>query len=638
MQHHRASLQSHLRRGRARQWRARAPRVLIVTALFGAVACEVPPETTAYAHESPPSWDASDAPIDGPSMATFRFGTYLGGGGNDEITAVTATGSNYPHVIVAGGTGSSDFSTTNGSQVDMTTPAGCSACPSDAFVTKLRGPGEVVWSTVVGGPGFERAAAVATASDGDVFVAGSAASLPATSGAADATFAGGSTAERGGEDGFVCRLDGATGATEWCTFVGGNGSGGVQAIVADWSDDSVLVALGTAAAESLDGDAAYNAAFAGRHRSSPGGVDTVVVRVAGNGQSFVAATYIGGTGDESGAPSLALGSDVIHVLTTTSSTDAPTPGGRITTAPAGRNAYFATLSRDAMTLRYGTYLGGAGDDWTAPGSLYSAGGVYVAVNTASTDMPIVQGVQPTYGGGGSNGCGDGDGWIAWMHPTLTGNDSLVFATYLGGSRGDEIGGLTRIPGNNDLVVTGRTYSSDFPLSQITVPYQSAIAGSPCTTTPGNSDGFLVRLSASLRERNLATYHGGSAADSFVTVAAPGDTGFFVFAGSSMSNDFPTRASIQNTLRGPSDGVLVVTVPWLAPGSMVDAGPGPSPDAAPDALGSVDAGNGIDEGGGGCCGAGGGGASSSAMALIVLALVMARVRATSRGRRARAGTA
>jgi hypothetical protein len=609
-----------------------APRTLAAAlglGLAGGVAgCDVPVGTTAMAHESLP-WDAptdGTPPIDGPPMASLYVSQYLGGAADDDISALAVGGGLTPFVVAVGGTASSDFPTTDGSAVDTSTTAGCSACPSDAFIWKRRSPGEQAWSTVIGGPGFERATAVALAGDGDVFVGGSAAALPATTGAADATFAGGSTAERGDEDGFVCRLDGATGAKEWCTFVGGNGSGGVQALAADWSTDTVLAALTTVASEALDGDAAYNAVFAGRHRSSAGGADTVVVRIAGNGQSFIWATYVGGTGDEGGTPSLALSGLGVNVLTTTSSSDAPAPGGLITTAPAGRNGYLATLSSDATTLRYGTYLGGAGDDWTAPDSLDAATVVYAALNTTSSDLPARDAAQATYGGGGSAGCGDGDGWIAGLRPDLTGDASLVAATYLGGSRGDEIAGLART-GVDALVVVGRTYSSDFPLSTVIVPLQAQLRGSACTTTAGNSDGFIVRYATApapgLSRRDLSTYVGGSSADSFVAAAAPGQGNFYIAAGRTASSDFPTTAVADTTLGGPSDGVYATPEWWTQAGPITPDG-GPPADAIGGGADARDAGNAIDEGGGGCCGTSrGGSASSLLLALATLAALRRR---------------
>lgn len=597
---------------------------------LAAGACDVPPETTATAHESAPfdgPW-----PIDGPPMATFRMSSFFGGGGDDEIAAVAVSGGASPEVVVVGGTSSSDFVTTDGSQVDTTITAGCSACPSDAFITKLREPGQIVWSRVIGGPGFERAAAVAFAADGDVFVGGSAASLP-VAGIADASFAGGSTAERGEEDGFVCRLDGATGATEWCTFVGGDGSGGVQALAADWSTNSLLVAFTTAAAEALDGDADYNAAFAGRHRSTVGGADTVVLRMAENGQNFTWATYIGGTGDEGGAPSVAVTPAGIHVLTTTSSTDAPTPDGLITTAPAGRNAYLALLASDGTTVEHGTYLGGSGDEWTAPHSLHAtSSAALVGVNTTSADMPTRDPAQAAYGGGGSAGCGDGDGWIVAIDTALTGAASLHAATYLGGSRGDEIGGLTRL-GTGEVVVTGRTYSSDFPLSTTILPFQASLAGDPCTSTPENSDGFITILQPSFDEpilsrRKMSTYIGGAAADHLVVAATSGNGSFYVIAGQSASSDFPTRAPFQDRpLRGATDAVIVTPEAWPWTPEPPDT------DARIDAPFPIDGGSGVGGEGGGCCGASRAPATSS----IILALALVAL-LTSRGRRGAGGTA
>ncbi|MBE7449128.1 MAG: hypothetical protein HS111_09590 [Kofleriaceae bacterium] len=606
---------------------------LAALAGLAAAACDVPPGTSALAHESPP-------PFDGPSRTTLFVSAYLGGSGDDDVTAVAMTDETFPRVVVVGGTGSPDFPTTDGTQVDTTAPSGCAGCPHDAFVTRLRGPGQVVWSTVIGGPGFERATAVAFAADRDVFVGGSAASLPATAGTADPTFAGGGTPERGEEDGFVCRLDGATGAVEWCTFVGGAGSGGVTGLATDPTGSDVLVVFTTAAGEGLDVDPAYAPAFAGRHRAIAAGADTVVLRLAGDGQSFVWASHVGGSGDEGGVPSLAVDTSSVHVLTTTASTDAPTPGGYLTTAPPGRNGYLASLSSDGATLRYATYLGGAGDDVTAAHGVVATatnlGVVFVGLSTTSADLP--RGASGSaYGGGGTPGCGDGDAWLAALRPDLTGVNSMREATYLGGAHGDALGGLAYTRPNGPLVAVGTTYSTDFPRALVELPYQDELGGAPCTTTAGNRDGFIARFGLGgdigLHVLWTSTYVGGSDADGLVAAAA-GMRDLYLAVGSSASSDYPQAGELATTPRGGRDGVISVPGYW---GSAT-----PPLDAGLDATGAGgDGGSAVDDGAGGCCGASGAGASPLLALLVLWALGAAgrgrARRATSRDRRAAAGT-
>ncbi len=599
----------------------RAVLVLGLASASALAGCEVPVGTTAMAHESAP-------PPDGPPVASRYFSSYLGGGGADEITAIAASGGQSARVVVAGGTSSTNFPTTDGSTVDATTDAGCSGCPFDAFVTRLESPGVVVWSTVIGGPGYERATAVAIGGDLDVFVGGSAGSLTATTGAADPTFAGGSTAARGGEDGFVCRLDGATGATEWCTFIGGTGPGGVLGLHADWAGDDVVVVFNTAAGEDLHLESPYAAAFAGRHRALASGADTVVLRLDGTGQSLQWATYVGGSGDERGVPSVDVDGGAVHVLTTTASSDAPTPNGRITIAPPNLNGYLAVFSDDATTLRYGTYLGGGQNDLAAPHGLVVDGRAFVAINTHSVDMPTLQPSQSMLAGAGVVGCGAndpdgwGDGWLGVISTSAVGNASLTAATYLGGSQADTISGVGKTL-SGDLVVSGRTYSSDFPTTAVLLPYQASLAGSPCGATPGSADGFVARFGvngfAELERRQLSTYLGGSGVDGLTGVAT-GEGDFYIVAGASTSTDFP-RVGGMAPAGGASDGVIATPAFWPPPLTAGDAGPD-APGADTDAR--ADAGFGIDEGGGGCCGAGSG-ASSAPLALVVFASLWARRR-------------
>ena len=556
----------------------------VVTATMVA-GCEIEVTTSPTAHESAPF----DPP---PPQPTFTFSTYLGGSGDDRVLDVASTLGTAPLVFVVGGTSSTDFPTTDGTTLDPATSAGCAGCPYDAFAMRIDAPGQVVWSTVIGGPGFEEATAVAVAIDLDVFIGGSAAELPATTGAADATFAGGDSAERGGEDGFVCRLDGATGQRRWCTFVGGAGTGGVTSLAADPASDGVVAVLTTVASEALDDDPAYAAAFAGRHRAAPGGTDTVVVRIAGDGRSFSWATYVGGSGDEPAPATVSIDINGVHVLTTTASTDAPTPNGVVTTAPGGTNAYYALLIDDAATVRYATYLGGSGDDWVSGKSLLAEGSVAVGINTRSVDVDVTaNAVQPSFGGGGTAGCGAalGDGWLGLLAPAASGTASLAAATYVGGSRGDSLDAITRDRSYDAVIAAGRTFSSDFPTLGFGQPPFGFPRGAPCTTDADNSDGSITSLPRAglFADRHYGSYFGGSDEDR-IAAADRGGSHLIGFGGDTRSLDFPVVGPLSSSRRGPRDGFVAVLGRWDFPVAAGDAGP--------DATGP-----GGTDGDAGCCG-------------------------------------
>lgn len=571
--------------------------------------------TSAYAHESPPA-------------PTMGFVTFLGGSGADEVLDIVGTTGSSPRVFAVGASNSPNFPVTLGPPVGTAPTVGCDACPQDAFAARYDAPGRLRWAIAIGGPGYHRASAAAVALDLDLFVGGSAATLPADALAntADPTFAGGSTPERGAEDGFVCRLDGASGAIEWCTFVGGDGPGGVQGLALDPSGDGVVAVLTTRAGETFD--PVYTAALAGGHRATPAGADTLVVRIAGDGSAFTWATFVGGTGDETGTPSIALDGTGVHVLTGTTSTDAPTPRG-LSSAAAG--VYYANLSLDGTTLRYGTYLGGPGDRTDGRALAPDGDGrVVVGLTTTSAALPTTSGaLQSTFAGAGAGGCttaGDGDLWLAVIDPAQDGAASLDAATYLGRAHGDRLGGLGLDRTTDLITIAGRTHASDFPVESSGGDAVQSFNGPPCTAVAGSADGFIAYLPITLTGLFYSSYLGGSSPDGMTTAGTAGS--LRLAGGTTRSSDFRTSNPQHGWGGGASDGVVAAVGFWPLPP--------PTPGDAffeDDAFAQPDAGTGVTgDDDGGCCGSAPD--PRGALAVAALALLALARPGSRRPRRAR----
>jgi hypothetical protein len=102
------------------------------------------------------------------------------------------------------------------------------------------------------------------------------------------------------------------------------------------------------------------------------------------------------------------------------------------------------------TLAYGTYFG-SGLNATAIAS-DAAGNVYIGGN-ATTGLPLASALQP-----GALGT-SGNAWVAKFDPTGT---TLIYSTYVGGSRGDNVRALA-VTADGELIATGQATSPDFPL-------------------------------------------------------------------------------------------------------------------------------------------------------------------------------
>ena len=113
-------------------------------------------------------------------------------------------------------------------------------------------------------------------------------------------------------------------------------------------------------------------------------------------------------------------------------------------------------------MLYSTYLGGNDSDLGFGITLDSMGYVYVVGDSYSTDFPLLNPYQT------EPGDFDSDVVIARLDPGQSGNDSLLYSTYLGGD-GYDGGDDIEADGNGSVYVTGLTDSNcrvyRYPLSR-----------------------------------------------------------------------------------------------------------------------------------------------------------------------------
>jgi Bacterial Ig-like domain (group 3)/Beta-propeller repeat len=191
-------------------------------------------------------------------------------------------------------------------------------------------------------------------------------------------------------------------------------------------------------------------------------------------------------------------------------------------------------------LVYSTYLGGSGIDHGFGIAVDSAGNVYVAGQTASTDFPVTSGTfKTTYRGGLY------DAFVTKINPSGSG---LVYSTYLGGSDWDNANGLA-VDGEGNAYVTGFTQSANFPVTRSAFQTKCN-QGSNCD----NGDGFVTKLNPAGSALVYSSYLGGSQLDyaNGITVDSAGDV---YITGYTYSTDFPvTRGAVQTACNdGDSDG-------------------------------------------------------------------------------------
>ncbi|MBI2436703.1 MAG: SBBP repeat-containing protein, partial [Candidatus Magasanikbacteria bacterium] len=202
--------------------------------------------------------------------------------------------------------------------------------------------------------------------------------------------------------------------------------------------------------------------------------------------SLTSATFLGGSATEYGGD-LAVDSDGNIFITGLVTSDFPNSSGGYSTSSRGMlDIFVAKLSADLSQLQTATFLGGSNFEYTPTIAIDSSNNIFIAGRTISADFPIVSGYDNAL-------AGTDDVFIAKLSNSLA---SLNASTYLGGI-GSEFSGTIAIDVNNNVFVSGKTASADFP---IVSGYDNALAGT--------DDVFIAKLSNSLASLNASTYLGG----------------------------------------------------------------------------------------------------------------------------------
>jgi hypothetical protein len=184
---------------------------------------------------------------------------------------------------------------------------------------------------------------------------------------------------------------------------------------------------------------------------------------------------------------------------------------------------------------YSTLLGGDDIDESYDVAVDHHGFAYITGFTASTNFPTRQAYDPLLDRDGSLVAGDA--FVAKLDPL---GYSLVYATYLGGSDGDDAQAVAADAAGNAYLV-GQTGSDDFPLRTALQPARS-----------GELDAFVTKISPDGGTLRYSTYLGGSERE-FGNDIAVDRHGNAHIIGSTFSIDFPTNDAVQPVIGGGNCG-------------------------------------------------------------------------------------
>jgi hypothetical protein len=266
--------------------------------------------------------------------------------------------------------------------------------------------------------------------------------------------------------------------------------------------------------------------------------DVFVTKLDPTGTSPVYSTYLGGSGSERATAIAVDAGGNAYVTGGTLSNDFPTQAAFDGTyGGAGffdlGDAFLTKLGPTGATLAYSTYLGGSKDEVANAIALEASGSVVVVGQTASSDFPTKNALQPAIA---TPAALDGLAWDAFVLRMSPAGSALASSTFFGGT-GDDLAHAVAAGAGGSLYVGGRSFSADFPA---TSPFGK-----------GSAEGFVTKLSAA----GAIAYSipiGGSQDDAVLALAL--DAKGSVYAvGETRSEDFPVKAGAFQKHFGGSPG-------------------------------------------------------------------------------------
>lgn len=367
-----------------------------------------------------------------PAGTALVYGTYLGGADQElpKDLAVDSTGAAY----VMGDSYSRDFPVRNAYQA---TPASTTFAFADTVLTKFTPAGnDIVFSTYFGATGGTESFGLAVGPDNAPVIAvlqtGTAVITPALRVLNAATVRA------------VIVKFAATGSTLlWATQVG-------DITIRDVAVDASGVYF---VGDNIASGTIYTPLAPPPSLTQNRPDDAVIGKLNAAGTALVYYTHFGGTGPDSLNAVVVDSTGALYAGGVTKSANLPLQSAVQTTLRGSQDGFVVKLAPAGNSIVYATYVGGSSDDLVRDVSVDSTGGLALVGTTGSTDIQMVDAVQPTAPAGtGLPPTGFTEVYLMKFSPA---GSALTFSSYLGGQGGDFGGGIAA-GANGDLYVTGST--------------------------------------------------------------------------------------------------------------------------------------------------------------------------------------
>jgi uncharacterized protein (TIGR03437 family) len=299
---------------------------------------------------------------------------------------------------------------------------------------------------------------------------------------------------------------------DYATYLGGGGEETLSGVAVDAQGNAYVVGY------TASSDFPVNVG----DQSRDGDEDAFIAKIGPDGATLIYATFLGGS-DVDRAWGVAVNdAGEVYVAGETRSSNFPATVNAFLQrfGGGGRDGFAAKLSATGSNVVWATYLGDTDQDWANAIAIDAQGAAYVCGGTWSSQFPTTSGVvQSSFGGD------DSDAFVIKLDPLGV---RAEFSTFLGGGSDDEARALAVGPAG-DVYITGYTRSGNFPLSGDA--FQSS--------RRGDQDAFLTKLNPAGSRFVFSTLLGGGS-DEFGNAVAVDPFGDAYVAGSTTSDNFPTR--------------------------------------------------------------------------------------------------
>ncbi|MBI5375841.1 MAG: SBBP repeat-containing protein [Candidatus Schekmanbacteria bacterium] len=441
------------------------------------------------------------------------YSTYLGGSSFDYGYGIDADCSGNVYVI--GGTESTDFIISSPYQGD-------SGGSADIFVTKINSSGSVIYSTYIGGNGYDRGYDIAVDCSGNAYITGFTESsnfptvspIRATNG--------------GGMDVFITKINPSGSSLIYSTYLGGNSSDVGFAIAVNASGNAYIT--GSTLSSNFP---KYHNVIPNSKYGTTDASDAFIVKINLSGTGLLYSMLLGGNNDDEAKGIAVDGNGNIYVAGNTNSSDFPTvlpiqatKAGTGTTS----DAFVTKINAAGTAILYSTYIGGSNIDYANGADVDSAGNVYITGATKSNNFPTVLPIK-----------GYGGGYDAFVTKINESGSAIVYSTYLGSGYGDFGNGIA-VDNSGNAYVAGNT-GGNFP--QV-LPVQ--------TTNLDGGDAFITKINASGDAFVFSTRYGGQESDDARAIAIDSSGNIYI-TGNTSSTNFQIAAPIQRAYNGVWDAFV-----------------------------------------------------------------------------------